>query len=530
MSTLSSQVWNKTVLPACVPVLLASAGISRARRLSCLVLAAALAGCANVGHKPRGFLVPPVSSTTDSTAQARKIVIFFDGTANDEGSDTNVKRLHSLVTLQARDDIASLYVLGVGAGLDPLGAVTGAGINARAKLGYEFILNHYQRQGPKTRADEIYIFGFSRGAFGARILATMLNFAGIVEERPRKEGELRKYTPEELAELVHQATFPGFGQGEADRTDQRAAKLASELKRHGLQSVPGEDGRIAVPVKVLGLWDSVEALGLPPVVENTRIRFHPVPPAVNVDEPNRRYGEKLCNVERAYHALSIDDNRATVFTPLLLSREHLFDGCLPGTGMLDAEGSIKAESLQEVWFAGAHSDVGGGYAKGALSGVSLNWMLNRLRCTGLFPMDKCSNAHEKDFKDLKYVREDFLGGSHDPTAGVWAFYPKVSRDLVSFSLDEASLWARNQAPLCVHDSVLKRRSLIEPRYQEYEQLTLQRTGAVELVSGPYGKERNWTWLRERSQESEARVVAKIDIQEYPNCHFNRQITKRGGGK
>jgi uncharacterized protein (DUF2235 family) len=481
-----------------------------------------------VGYKPRGFEVPAASSVASpdstinaavATPTARKIVIFFDGTANDEGSDTNVKRLHSLITLQDRGDIASLYVLGVGTNLDPLGAITGSGINARVKLAYEFILNHYQRKTEKTQADEIYIFGFSRGSFGARILVTMLNFAGIVEEKP-EANQLRKFTSTELADVVHELTFPGFGQGDADRTAHRSEKLAADLRGRGLRSV-GENGDIAVPVKALGIWDSVEALGPPPVMENLKIQFLSAPPVVNLDEPNRRYGEKLCNVERAFHAMSIDDNRATIFTPLLLSRVHMFEGCPKGKGMLDDDRNIKAEALQEVWFSGAHSDVGGGYANGALSGVSLNWMLNRLRCTGLLPWNDCQMVSEKDFVDVKYVRDDFLGGSHDPTAGIWSFYPNVSRDLVALSLDSTSVWKQESAPICVHPSVLKRRSFIKPQPNEYTQLSVEQEGPVQLAFEAYGEEHSsWKWWRER-KDSQAQVFEKtVNIQKFPKCHFN----------
>lgn len=538
------QAWTKTkehgpCFLAYVGEALASRGGKRTllQFLSCLACAAMLAGCGHVGYKPRGFEVPAASSAasvasanaTASAPPARKIVIFFDGTANDEGSDTNVKRLHSLITLKNRDDIASLYVLGVGTRLDPLGAITGSGINARVKLAYEFILNHYQQQDGKTPADEIYIFGFSRGAFSARILATMLNFAGIVREQ-REQNDSRKFTPTELADLVHKATFPGFRQGDADRTPNRPTKLARDLHALGLESlVNKETGDIAVPVKVLGLWDTVEALGLPPVLDNLRVRFLSAPPVIDFDEPNRRYGEKLCNVERAFHALSIDDNRATIFTPLLLSRAHMFEGCPKGKGMRDDMGNIKAEALQEVWFSGAHSDVGGGYSTGDLSGLSLNWMLNRLRCTQLLSRDVCEVSEEKYFNDLKYVRDDFLSGSHDPTTGVWAFYPKVSRDLVALATEETSIWRRNPAPVCVHRSVLKRRALIEPRPQEYDQLSFEKVGLVKLTLDAYGRDRSWKWLREIKDAQYPVAQESVDIQEYPLCHFNMGITSLKGG-
>lgn len=469
-----------------------------------IVGAALLTGCGNIGHKPRGFeLTAPAPG---KSPEARKIVIFFDGTANDEGSDTNVKRLHSLITLQNKPNIATLYVQGVGTNIDPVGALTGAGINARVQLGYEFILNHYQ-----SKEDEIYIFGFSRGSFNARILTTMLNFAGIVKEVP-KEGALRKFTPKELAEAVHKATFPGFGAGDADRTPQRKENLAVDLKKMDLTSVIS-DGDVAVPVKVLGLWDSVQALGLRPIFENLTTPFLSVPPKANTDEPNRRYGEKLCNVERAYHALSIDDNRATTFTPLLLSRKHMFKDCPKDKGMLK-NGAIQAGALQEVWFSGAHSDVGGGYATSALSGVSLNWMLNRLRCDGLLPNTECRKG-----KDDKPVREDFLGGSHDPRAGWAAIYPNISRDLVDFSFHEEAIVDGSPRPLCVHESVVQRRGLIGTNEHEYTQMSLETAGVVQLTRGRYGKGGRWEGLRERTDSTKPDDKKMIDVRVYPDCPF-----------
>jgi len=356
----------------------------------------------------------------------------------------------------------------------------------------------------------------------------MLNFAGIVKEE-LNPGDLRKYTPKELAEAVHEITFPRFGQGAADRTENRPKALAEALKQRGLKSSGIETGDVAVPVKVLGLWDSVQALGLLPIVENLGMRLRSRPPKLDADEPNRRYGEKLCNVERAYHAMSIDDNRASIFTPLLLSRAHMFEGCARGKGMLDKDGAIKPEALQEVWFSGAHSDVGGGYSTSALSGVSLNWMLNRLRCDEILPRSECKPG-DKDFEDVKYVRDDYLGGSHDPTAGAMAFYPKVSRDLVKFSFDETSIWRGDPAPICVHKSVVMRRSWISTRKHEYDQLSLDQQGVVQLTRGDYGKGRPWDWLRERKDVNSVLVSETVDIQIYPTCQFNDRSVQVKGTK
>lgn len=499
-------------------------------------VACALHGCGSIEHKPRGFAQAVATPGASSPSEKpRKIVIFFDGTANDEGSDTNVKRLHSLVTLQDRGDIASLYIHGVGTNLDPVGAATGAGINARVQIAYEFILNHYRSAIPTRPADEVYIFGFSRGAFAARILTTMLYFAGIVKEKESPPSP-RKYTSTEIAEMAHKATFAGYGKGDVDQSPKRPKNLAGSLP-DGLHSARDYQDNIPVPVKVLGLWDTVETLGVLPMLgQRTKLAFRSTAPDGNVDDPNGRYGERLCNVEYAFQALSLDDNRATVFTPLLLSRSHLFAHCLGKTGypasegygafkspMFDDKGNIEAGHLQEVWFSGAHADVGGGYLNGSLNGVSLNWMLEQLNkaAPGLLPSLAADSTAIG--KPARYVKEDVFGGSHDPTAGIWGIYPQVTRNLVAYAFQKQSLWG---AELCMHQSVFTRRSLIGfNQAHEYDQLALNGPGPVEVAPGPYGKNRNWQWLRERTAKDGPTVYDKLTVQQYPACTFMDHATR-----
>ena len=496
-----------------------------ARQITLLFVAAALVGCTSIEHKPRGYAGTTVQTPSDS--KPRKIVIFFDGTANDEGSDTNIKRLHSLITLQDRGDIASLYLHGVGTKLDLAGAATGSGINARVRIAYEFILNHYRPE------DEVYIFGFSRGAFSARILTTLLNFAGVVVEKSRP----RRLTTHEAAKLAHEATFPCFLLcPDVDTSEGREARVLDKLKDlapRGVELDVEQDarGRRAVPVKVLGLWDTVEQLGPPDLAEQLTSRYQKRPPEVDVGEPNKRYGERLCNVENAYHALSIDDNRASIFTPLLLSAPHLFAGCAPGENdgasaqathdMRDRENRIKPGRLQEVWFSGAHADVGGGYLNGALNGVSLNWMLNRLRPFDLLP--KTQVDANTGAADVRYVREDIFGASHDPRSGLGAGYPELTRDLVGYAVAVQPISRRNPdkaiLKLCVHESVLKRRSLMGYKEHEYDQLELTRATTVNLGFDGY-KKSSWKWLIEGGPEEPPKDFPRqITIEKYPMCSF-----------
>ncbi|NML44679.1 DUF2235 domain-containing protein [Ramlibacter sp. G-1-2-2] len=391
------------------------------------LLALLLAGCGSIVHK----------QSVGSADGPRKIVVFFDGTHNNEASDTNVKRLHSLVTLQNRLEIFTLYVEGVGTESDVVGMGAGAGIGARARLGYEFILQHYRPN------DQIYIVGFSRGAYTARILNSLLYRAGV----PRKP-EGKTYT--EAAQYVYEAVtghFDWFG-NEVVRTPRQ---IKTALREHAMRP----NG--PVQVQALALWDTVASLGIPD--ESARLAdkggfkaYHP-----DIDDPSERYGDTLCNVTEAYQALSIDDDREWIFTPLPLSRAHLFEGCK------DRIAKIK---LREVWFAGAHSDVGGGYEDTQLSGVSLNWMIEQLEETKLLP-----NGTQ--------VREDVYGGSHDPEAGKWSpLYHRMHRDVAGYPFDEESLSSKT---LCVHRSVFERRKVAPMHDHENQQLALLAPGKVCLV-------------------------------------------------
>lgn len=335
----------------------------------------------------------------------RKIAVFFDGTANDETSNTNIKRLHSLVSLQSRDDIATIYIEGVGANNKVVGMATGWGIGRRVEFAYEFVIDQY-RPG-----DEVYIFGFSRGAYSARILASLLYHAGAPIANSGGSRDLAG------------AVYDAFKGDMANRT----ARLKTLYEARGLP-MP-----VPIRVKAMGLWDTVEALGWPDYKQD-------------IDVPNDRYGDQLCNVDAAFHALSLDDDRARIFTPILLTRLHLLDDCRELTSVLSTD-AAKAQYLDkivdEVWFSGAHADVGGGYADSQLSGASLNWMIRKLAAFDLLPVSAG-------------VQEDAFGVSHDPEHGFpWAiFYRKQHRDIWNYATGGGAIY--NGKRLKLHASAIKR--------------------------------------------------------------------------
>lgn len=483
------------------------------------LLALALTGCSSISHKPMPAAAP-------DPAGVRHIAIFLDGTANDEGSDTNVKRLHSLVTLQDRPDIAALYVHGVGTDADVTGMATGSGINQRAQIAYEFILNHYRAKAPGLPPDRIYIFGFSRGAYAARILTSMLYHAGLPQ--PAERGRCR-LTSTERAGVVHNAVAPIEAHYSPIDESRRRSGVQKKLATLNSDPVllPAARGCFATPspaveVEVLGLWDTVEALGVANwgsrLLSKTGLSQH----LEDVDVPNIRYGDKLCNVQHALHAVSIDDNRAWIFTPLLLTRRHHFDGCEGGrAAMLDDSGRLRTGRLREVWFAGAHSDVGGGYGDSALSGVSLNWMIGELnRIAQATPAMSQGSLHPGLLPPGARVREDVFGSSHNPSTGFFDLtYHEIHRDLYRYA--HARKAGGPPSPVdvfsgrvCVHPSVFERRNRVPLQSHENPQLALKQSGTVSLRHDRIASNLPWLWPVESSDSA---ATMRLHVDSYPHC-------------
>jgi uncharacterized protein (DUF2235 family) len=425
-----------------------------------------LAGCAQITHKQSVVSneIGPPPDAPGSKPKPRKFIIFFDGTHNDEIADTNVKRLHSLVTLQDRNDLGALYIEGVGTGVDIAGMGTGLGMAARVRLAYEFLMQHWRPR------DEIYLVGFSRGAYSARVLNSLLYHAGMVKVPKEQKWDKSYWSYSTVATEVYGAVDAHMRPVDAKDEPQRRKLVKWILEQNGL--VQGEP----MPVKVLALWDTVESTGMPDYGKRMQHKMHVEQFKANIDNARSRYGDKLCNVENAFQAHSLDDDREWIFTPLLLTRRYLFEGCDPDHRELPKD-------LREVWFAGAHSDVGGGYGDSRLSGVSLNWMIEQLRPFDILP----AGAR---------VRQDVHGTSHDPDSGaIGILYHKTFRDVAGYALNpQPNPFENPSSPeveklihpgvIYVHASVFERRKAADPKAHEYRQLALREAGTPCLVVDP----------------------------------------------
>ena len=230
-------------------------------------------------------------------------------------------------------------------------AASGEGVNLSIMRGYSFIARHY-RPG-----DRIYLLGYSRGAYAARSLAGMIGRIGILRHR---------YATERYVNLAFR--FYQVGSRSA-----ACRHFTAHRCHEGAQ------------IEMLGVWDTVKALGLPyPVLSRL------APMATDFHDaglgPHVRHG---------YHALAIDETR-TAYRPKLWERsEH--------------------GRLEQVWFPGAHADVGGAVRlrpeARPLANIPLCWMLRRAARHGLvlpegweerFPEDAAAPMHDNRIGLAKY--------------------------------------------------------------------------------------------------------------------------------
>ena len=256
----------------------------------------------------------------------KNIVVCCDGTGNEfEVDQTNVLLLHSMLQIDSERQIA-FYTPGVGtfsptmAWSQPgqalsktLGLALGVGYRKTVQDAYSFIVHHYEE------GDRIFLFGFSRGAYAARMVAALIHGVGILQRG-------------------NQHLVP-FAMQQIELRGGRGLDFA-QLGRFRKQFSQAFDNR---PFLFVGVWDTVSSISW--AYDYLRYSFTASNPGVDVFR----------------HAVSIDERRAFFGRNLLKHRPE--------------------QDAREVWFAGVHSDVGGGYAEAesGLSRISLAWMLVQAR-------------------------------------------------------------------------------------------------------------------------------------------------------
>lgn len=369
--------------------------------------------------------IHPSISVPESTKQ---IALFLDGTQNDRDSRTNVSTLSEIVKHQYKDNLYIFYNEGVGTDGRFVGAGAGWGIDKDVAEAYSFLSKYY------SPGSKVYVFGFSRGAYTSRILAGMIYAIGVYDLSSFTEKQRLKIS-KELYDI-----YKGKN------------KEVNSIRQAGKEIVGkwgGLNPQHAI-IEVMGLWDTVEALGAVPTLEALEGKVLGIKDPQNIVNPNGRYVDQICNAKNIFHALSLDDNRANVFTPIIITSDHVAEQCNP-----DNPKEATIDKIEEVWFSGAHSDVGGGYSmhentkKGvetdrdvSLSGVSLNWMMSRIKNVApeLLPV------HARVFQNP-------LGYMHDAENDS-SMYKRTPRHNILTKYSEFSRYDK----LKIHSSVFKRLS------------------------------------------------------------------------
>ena len=292
----------------------------------------------------------------------KRIAIFLDGTWNTLENNTNVWRLRSLCDPAAPNQVV-YYSKGVGTsfGEKVRGGVGGYGIDNEIIDAYTWLTQCFEP------GDEIFIFGFSRGAYTARSLSGLIAKCGV----------LKPGAPLSIEQLYA-------------RYRRRSNRTINELL-HGVEPTELEERWIIkycepTRIKMVGVWDTVGSLGSPIATLKSKVAKY-----MFLDTHLRVQNEF------AFHALAIDEQRRS-FEPTLWTKttRHSVATSTPPPRPLG--------EVEQRWFVGAHANVGGGYASDVLAQPSLQWLMGKASGLGL------------------QFRDTFVADAQTPTAPITDSY------------------------------------------------------------------------------------------------------------
>jgi uncharacterized protein (DUF2235 family) len=350
---------------------------------------------------------------------AKNVVLCCDGTANEFARNkTNVLKLFSMLVQDASRQVC-YYHPGLGT-MEPAGALTtisrvvtktlgmaiGYGLANDIRDAYVYIMRTY------NPGDRLYMFGFSRGAYTARAVASLLHMYGLI--RPGNEA-LVPYAVRMMLGIQRGVSAKQNVDEYFDLARQFQHTMSTECKPH-----------------FVGVWDTVSSVGW---LEN------PLHLPFVANNPDIQFGR---------HAIAIDERRAFFRTNVW---RPVADPAKAGP-----------QDLKQVWFAGVHCDVGGGYAEteSGLSKIALRWMAAEAEANGLLVDLVRKNDIFGLTGNTKYLAEEPRAAAHESLTGWWRiaeFIPKRHYDWKKAREERRmNLFRRRTIPdgSLVHDSVFKR--------------------------------------------------------------------------
>ncbi len=352
----------------------------------------------------------------------KNIVLCSDGTGNAGGkkNGTNVWRLYLAVdtvnNTSGEPRQVAFHDDGVGSQdykfLKAIGGITGFGLGENIRHLYASLVRTY------NPGDQIFLFGFSRGAYTARALAGLIHHCGILKRTSCPTPGQLTDTVKDLYSIYRDTKWDDPAKAKA-----AVAKLAP-YERH--KSV-GEDPANGFKITFVGVWDTVDAIGVPFDGLRTILQKW-----IRVIRDHQH--DLTPSIAHAYHALSVDDMRET-FHPLLFDETK-------------AHAHAKVE---QVWFTGVHSNVGGGYPKDQLALVTLDWMMDKAE-----NLDKLAGSTYHPLRFTKPLRDQHRDGAnvdgklYDSRSGLGSYYRYKPRNIKRLCQDSTK-----HVPV-VHKSVFRR--------------------------------------------------------------------------
>jgi len=313
---------------------------------------------------------------------SRNVVICCDGTANEFARhNTNVVKLYSALAHDPARQV-TYYHPGLGT-MEPAGALTtfarkitkllgmavGYGLANDIRDAYVFLMNNFQED------DKLFLFGFSRGAYTVRAVASLLHMYGLI--RPGNEP----LVPYAIRMMM------GIERARRDETG-RSAEVGEYfgLARDFKAAMAGVDCR----PWFVGVWDTVSSVGW---IEN------PLKLPYIANNPG---------IEIGRHAIAIDERRA-------FFRNHLW------RHSAESQQASGPRDLKQVWFAGVHCDVGGGYpeSESGLAKIALEWMLDEAIAAGLLVNASQRAAILGQDGNGAHVPPDPTAAAHESLSGAW---------------------------------------------------------------------------------------------------------------
>jgi len=314
-----------------------------------------------------------------------------------------------------------------------MGGAFGFGLKRTIKELYTFLVNNYDP------GDQIYLFGFSRGACTVRLLARMIKTCGILKKSIyiNKSDEDLESDVEKVYRCLQDSITKEKKLANVKTPSEQSQTTRPPINKSSTNALPPEklpkDFHSQKEIRFMGVWDTVDAYAIP----SDRL-------AKILDKflyiSFREHDNKLSkNVESACHALSIDDQRRT-FEPVLW-RENPKNN--------------DHERIKQVWFSGAHANVGGGYPKQGLAWNTMEWMMLHAKQAGL--------RFVKEDIDQFTENKNVQGKMYDSRSGLGAYYTFKPRNINKLWKEYASKSTKPEIHISVFERIATRAEDYAPR-------------------------------------------------------------------